>query len=150
MVANEWATCLEDEAARAKTPEQRAAYDPHRLGVYLELGEPERAIPMLQASEHDLPNDYNPPVQLATLYREMGRYGDALRACDRAMSRATGVAKLRVYMAKGRVLDKKGDKEAANKTYAEAIDFGHTLPESAAKPYLSGLQKLLDTANKPH
>ena len=47
--AEAWAAFLEAQAAAAKTPEQRAVFDSHRLSAYLELKQPERAIPMLQA-----------------------------------------------------------------------------------------------------
>src|SRR5205085_9901861 len=60
QIAGEWARFLEGEAARAKTPDERAVYDSHRLAAYLQLGEPQRAIPMLEQSERDFPDDYNP------------------------------------------------------------------------------------------
>src|SRR6476659_628374 len=49
----EWSACLEGEAAKAKTPDQRAVYDSHRLTVYLGLKQPEKAIAMLEQSERD-------------------------------------------------------------------------------------------------
>ncbi|MGH3055712.1 MAG: thioredoxin family protein, partial [Gaiellaceae bacterium] len=52
-VAQAWASFLEGEAARATNADARAVFDPHRLSAYLELGEPERALPMLEASERD-------------------------------------------------------------------------------------------------
>src|SRR5437763_1492131 len=51
----EWAAFLEGEAAKAKTAEQRAVYDSHRLAAYLDLKTPEKAIPMLEQSERDFP-----------------------------------------------------------------------------------------------
>src|SRR5262249_33728115 len=84
QVANRWAQYLEQEAAAAKSPEARAVYDSHRLTAYLELKEPERAIPMLEASERDLPDDYNPPARLALAYKTMKRWNEALAASDRA------------------------------------------------------------------
>ena len=58
--AEAWAAFLEAQAAAAKTPEQRAVFDSHRLSAYLELKQPERAIPMLQESEKDLPGRLQP------------------------------------------------------------------------------------------
>ena len=72
-VATEWSAFLEGAAARAKTPEQRTVFDSHRLSAYRELGQIERAIPMLEAAERDLPGDYNPPARLATAYLWMKR-----------------------------------------------------------------------------
>ena len=71
--AQAWASFLEAQAARAATPEERTVFDSHRLTAYLELGEPERALPMLLASERDFPSDYNPPARLAIAYRELAK-----------------------------------------------------------------------------
>ena len=84
--AREWAAFLEREAARASSPHQRTVFDSHRLSVYIELGEPERALPMLEASERDFPEDYNPPARLALTYLRMKRWEDALSASDRALA----------------------------------------------------------------
>src|SRR5436190_1215636 len=61
-VTEEWSAFLDAEAAKAKTPEERTVYDSHRLTAYMVLGHPEKAIPMLEQSEKDFPNDYNPPA----------------------------------------------------------------------------------------
>src|SRR5262249_50788553 len=63
-LAGAWLTFLEAEASRARTPEARAAFDSHRVTAAMKLGDPARAIPALQASEKDLPDDYNPPARL--------------------------------------------------------------------------------------
>src|SRR5438128_10809449 len=87
-VASAWASFLEGEAARARTADARAVFDSHRLAAYLELGQPQRAIPMLEASERDLPDDYNPPARLANAFRAMRRWRDGLAASDRALHQA--------------------------------------------------------------
>ena len=87
--AGEWALFLDGEAARAKTPEARAVFDSHRLGAYIEMGEPQRAIPMLEASERDFPRDYNPPARLSAAYKAMKRWDEALAANDRALALAS-------------------------------------------------------------
>jgi len=43
----QWVALLEAEAAKAKTPEQRAVYDSHRVSAYLALKQPEKLIPIL-------------------------------------------------------------------------------------------------------
>ena len=80
QAAADWAAFLEGAAARAKTAEQRAVFDSHRLSAYLELGAPERAVPMLVQSERALPGDYNPPYRLAVAYIALKRLDDALAA----------------------------------------------------------------------
>jgi tetratricopeptide (TPR) repeat protein len=145
-VAQKWSAFLDGEAARARTPEERAVFDPHRLSAYLELGEVERAIPMLQQSERDLPGDYNPPARLAAAYRMLQRWDEALAASDRAMALAYGPRKLNFYETRADIFKGRGDLEGARRTLAEAIRYAQALPleqQSAAR--IAALQRKLDT-----
>jgi Tetratricopeptide repeat len=128
-VLQERATFLEAAAARAKTPDARAVFDSHRLGTYLDLGEPELAIPMLQASERDLPQDYNPPARLAVAYRAMKKYDEALAASDRALARAYGPRKLGILQTRADIYKEKGDPAAARRTIEEAVKLAESLPD---------------------
>jgi len=129
QVLQERAKFLEAAAARAKTPDARAVFDSHRLGTYLDLGEPERAIPMLQASERDLPNDYNPPARLAAAYKAMKKYDEALAASDRALAKAYGPRKLGILQTRADIYKEKGETAAARKTIEEAVKLAESLPE---------------------
>ena len=129
-VATEWAAFLEGEAAKAKSPDERAVFDAHRLSAYLELGEPQKAIPMLEQSQRDLPEDYNPPSRLARAYAAMKDWDQALAASSSAASLATGRAKLRVLTGRAQLFKGKGDVVGARRTYDEAIAFGESLPEA--------------------
>jgi len=141
-IAEEWATFLEGEAAKAKTPEQRAVFDPHRLSAYLELNQPERALPMLQASEKDFPDDYNPPQRLAIALHALKRYDEALAASDRAMKNAYGPRKLRLYSTRTDVYLGRGDSTSARSTVDEAIRFAEALPEGQrSEGTIAGLKK---------
>jgi tetratricopeptide (TPR) repeat protein len=127
-VAGEWVAFLEAEAVRATSPEQRAVYDSHRMSAYLELGQPEKAVAMLSASERDLPRDYNPPNRLARVYAARGQWRQALAASARAETLAPGRARLRVLATRAELLQQKGDTAAARRTYDQAIAFGEALP----------------------
>ena len=129
-LAEAWWGFLAAEGRRARTPEARAALDPWRVECALELGEPARAVPALQASERDLPKDYNPPARLATLYREMGRFDEALAASGRALARAYGPRKLRLFELRAQILEQKGDRAAARSALEEGIAYAATLPAS--------------------
>jgi len=126
---HEWAAFLEAAAARAKTPEQRTVYDSHRLTAYLELGTPEKAIPMLEQSERDFPDDYNPPSRLVWAYKALKRYDDALAASDRALAKVYGPRRISVLSLRADVFIDMGDAKAAKETLAEAIAFARSLPE---------------------
>ena len=141
---DDWIAYLEGEAAKAKTAEQRAVYDPHRLSLYIMLKTPEKAIPMLEQSEKDFPNDYNPPARLALAYKAMNRFDDALAASDRAMARVYGPRKITVFRTRYDIYMAKGDKEMAKKTLEEAIHYAKSLPkEQVSKAMIDSLEKRL-------
>lgn len=140
----QWAAFLEKEAAAAKTPEQRAVYDSHRLSAYVALKTPEKAIPMLEQSEKDFPSDYNPPARLAIAYKAMGKYEDALAASDRALAKSYGPRKLTIYRTRIDIYTAKGDKAGARKTIEDAIAYAKTLPESGSRTRsIAALEKKL-------
>ncbi len=59
-ILESWATYLEGQAAKAKTPAERAVFDAHRTGVCLALGQPERVVPALLAVREGLPGRLQP------------------------------------------------------------------------------------------
>ena len=126
--AEAWATFLEAQAAAAKTPEQRAVFDSHRLSAYLELQQPERAVPMLQASEADLPGDYNPPARLAVAYLEMKKLDDALAASNRALPKVVGPRRIRVLQTRSEIFAAKGDATASREALEQALACAEALP----------------------
>src|SRR5262249_44165288 len=109
-VAEKWAAMLEDAANRASTPAARTVFDSHRLAAYRELGEPERAVPMLQQSERDFPNDYNPPYRLSIAYTDLKRYDEAVAASDRALGHAYGPRKITILPARSDLMAAKRDR----------------------------------------
>jgi tetratricopeptide (TPR) repeat protein len=140
----EWAAFLEKEAGAAKTAEQRAVYDSHRLKAYLELGTPEKAIPLLEQSERDFPNDYNPPARLALAYKAMNQFNEALATSDRALAKAYGPRKIGIYRTRADIYAGKGDKAAARKTVEEAIAYAKSLPDGQrSERTIAALQKKL-------
>jgi tetratricopeptide (TPR) repeat protein len=128
QAAAAWASFLEAEAGKAKTPQARTVYDSHLLSAFLEMGAPERAVPWLQRSERDFPKDYNPPARLAVAYKEMKRWDDALAATDRALKLAYGPRTLRILGTRADVQLAKGDKAAARATLERALKTAEALP----------------------
>jgi len=118
--AMRWTAFLESEAAGAANPQERAVFDSHRLSAYLALGEPERAIPMLERSARDFPNDYNPPARLAVAYLAMRDPWHALEESRRAATLVYGPRTLRVLLVKAEAEARVGDSHAARVTLARA------------------------------
>jgi thioredoxin-like negative regulator of GroEL len=128
-LTEEWSAFLDRAAAGAKSARQRAVYDSHRLSAYIELGTPEKAIPMLEQSARDFPDDYNPHSRLSLAYRSMKKYGEALAASDQALRLAYGPRKLGILTTRAGILVDKGDKEGARKTLSDAIAYAQSLPQ---------------------
>lgn len=128
----EWFSFLEAQWKAASSPEARAAFDPHLVAAAQRINAPERAVPMLVASEAALPADYNAPARLALLYREMGRFDDAIAAHDRALAKVYGPRRLVVMEQKAQTLIKKGDRAAARAVYEEARKIAGAMPKTAS------------------
>jgi len=146
-VTERWSAFLDGAAARAATPEQRTVYDSHRLSAYIELGQPERALAMLEASARDFPDDYNPHARLAIAYRYLERWDEALAETDLALARAYGPRKLRIYSTQSDIQAAAGDTSAARATLGGAIAYGEALeegqrPESLLRSLRAKLERL--------
>jgi tetratricopeptide (TPR) repeat protein len=135
-VATAWVAFLEDQAARAPTPAARSVFDPHRLLAYEAIGEPARAVPMLEQSERDFPDDYNPPARLGRALFDLGRNDDAVAAIERGLARAYGPRKLRLWSLEADVLVAKGDTEGARRALDSALHFAASVPLTGAYPAL--------------
>lgn len=139
-----WVALLEDAAARATTPDARAVFDSHRVSAYIQIGEPARALPMLEASERDLPADYNPPARLAIIYKELKDYERALAASDRALTKAYGPRRLTILRTRAQIFVDKGDRDGARKVLEQALAEAAALPAGQrSERVLAALQKQL-------
>jgi tetratricopeptide (TPR) repeat protein len=142
--AAEWVDWLNAQAMGAPSVEARAALDGYRVSAALRAGTPERALVAIQASERDLPKDYNPPARLAILLRELGRYDEALAASDRALAKVYGPRTIKLWEDRATILEKKGDPEEAKSAVRQAIAFASTLPPSdRMKRTIARLEKSL-------
>ena len=145
QVAQEWVAYLDGAAATLTDPEQRTALDPNRLNAYMAAGEVEKAIPMLEQSQRDFPNDYNPPARLAIVYLRMKRYDEALAASDRALELVYGPRRLRVLEVRADIYAGRGDPAAARKTLEEAVTFAEELPAGQrSDSQIASLRKKLE------
>ena len=133
-LASAWVAFLEDQAARAPTPTARAVFDAHRVLAYEAIGDPARALPMLEQSENDFPDDYNPPARRAKVLFDLKRNYDAVIAIERALKRAYGPRKLRLWSLEADILIARGDTEGARRALQKALDFAASIPLTGAYP----------------
>ncbi len=142
-IAKQWLAFLDGEAAKAKTPAERAVFDSHRVGAAIMAKKPVSVVEALMLSERELPTDYNPPARLALLQRELGQYDEALGSIDRALRKCkAGPRKLRLFDTKASILEKKGDTAARKRVLAEQLAYARTLPKVQFPPErLAALEK---------
>lgn len=126
-LARQWAGLLETQAKSAPTAAARRVWDAHRVEAYLALGEPARAVPMLEQSEGEAPEDYNPPARLARVQLALGQPRLARASIDRALARCGDPRKLRLYLVKADVLLAAQDRAGARAVLEEARGFARTL-----------------------
>lgn len=143
-VVGEWAAFLDGAAERAPTPAARAVFDSHRLSAYVELGQAEKAIPMLEASQRDFPDDYNPPARLAVAYKALGRWDAAIAASDRALEHGYGPRLLNILRTRSDIFLAKGDTTSARATLEDAARRAEALPDGQrSESTIEGLRKKL-------
>lgn len=141
---------LEKKAAAAKDAQGRSVFDPHRAIAYIDLGEPERAVPMLQQSEKDFPDDYNAPARLANAFYAMGKYDDAAAASDRALAKAYGPRKIGIFQKRSEIEAKRNDQAASRHYLEEALQLAESLPEGQrSERTIAALKKKLATPSPP-
>jgi tetratricopeptide (TPR) repeat protein len=119
---------LGDAARKAPDAYAASTFNVARAIAYVYLGRGREAVAMLEASEKALPNDYNPPFQLARVLRDLGDYDAALAAVDRSLPKAYGPRKGGILGVRAELFEKKGDLAAAARAYDEQAAFYESLP----------------------
>lgn len=150
--AREWTVrrgaYLDAAAAKAGSPEGRTVFDSHRMSVYVELGQPEKAIPFLEQSERDFPQDYNPPARLAYVYKAMQRWDDALAASNRAVKRVYGPRRIGVLTTRADIYKGMNDTVMVKKTLQEALTAAEALPPGQrSESTIASLKKKIDAVS---
>jgi tetratricopeptide (TPR) repeat protein len=69
--------------------DERRARDQTKLRAAIKLGTPEHVIPLLEATDRELPDD-NAANRLAAAYNAANRFGDTIAAATRGLSRHPG------------------------------------------------------------
>jgi tetratricopeptide (TPR) repeat protein len=145
-----WLDWLDVQARTAPSVEARAALDGYRVSASQRAKAPERVLATIQASERQLPGDYNPPARLATVLRDLGRYDEALAASDRALRLVYGPRTLTVLDGRATILEKKGDAAGMKAALRQALDYASTLPAAQRpKGTIARIEKRLGQVGAP-
>jgi tetratricopeptide (TPR) repeat protein len=100
---------------------------------------------MLQASERDLPDDYNPPSRLAVAYLSMKRLDEALAASNRALPKVSGPRRVRVLQTRSDIFAARGDTAASREALEQALACAEALPPGQrSEGQIKALEKKLE------
>ena len=127
-ILEQWLTFLEGEAERAPNPTARLSVNVLRTAAASMVGEHQRAIPALEQSERELPDNSEPPMRLASLYRKVGRLDDALAASSRALPKLEGIYRLSALKERAEIYVARNERDQAVRALRDALDYAKALP----------------------
>jgi thioredoxin-like negative regulator of GroEL len=138
-VAEKQRALLDEASSKAPSPLAAMTYIYQLADVYVYLGRPLDAVPVLEKSAKDLPTEYDPPARLGSLYMKAGKLTEAAQWTDKAIALSYGPRKARVLSQRAEIAAKQGDL-ASERTYRtkvvevwQSLPPGHANVESLAK-----------------
>lgn len=127
--------------------DERSALDIARTDAASALGEAERVIPALIASERAMPANYNASLRLAQMLAEAKRYTEAIAACDRGLDHATGpLARAWLLETKADALMREGDRSAAHRVLQDALVSAREIGVKQARD--GNIEKIMKALNE--
>lgn len=128
-LGNRWLDEL--DAIKPATDEERSAVDIARVENIQIVGDPNRILPSLLASERAMPHDWNASVRVAQMESAAKNYDDAIAACDRGLTRTPGaVGSSWLLRTKAEALLQTGQKEQARLLFEEALHAAQSIPNA--------------------
>ena len=138
------------DATRPSNEDERTALDVARVDAASLLGEPERVIPALVASERLMPENYNASLRLAQMETDAKRYAEAVAACERGLRHVTGpLGRTWLLEIEADALLGKGDAASARRVLADALRSAQQIGvKQARERNVEKIQKALKDADK--
>jgi tetratricopeptide (TPR) repeat protein len=134
--AASWLSFLDAAAARARSVEQRAALDPHRIKAAKILKQLPHIRPLIEKTARELPDDFNAHARLATLYTELGLKSEALGENAKAVDLAYGPSRVRLLEKRSQLETAVGDPSGAMAALERALAEAERIPGSQRRPQL--------------
>ena len=125
---------LEDAIAKAPNPVAASTFNYQLADVFISLGRPLEAVPALEKSAKELPNEYDPAARLGWVYLEAGKLDEAARWTDKALTLVYGPRKARVLAQRANIEKMRGDLAAEKKYRAEIVTLWTSMPADIANP----------------
>lgn len=125
---------LERAIRQAPSPTAAATYNWPLAEVSVFLGRGAEAIPILEASQDALPNDYDPPYRIAWIALQIGDLEEARAQANRALSLAYGPRQGKVLLLLAEIHRARGDESGRRETLGKALALYESLPQGQAQP----------------
>lgn len=132
--AEQQVALLEDAIKNASEPMSAMTYNYQLADAFIFLERPLEAVPYLQKSATDLPNEYDPAARLANVYYEAKRYEDAKLWADKALSLVYGPRKARVLEIRANVAKAQGKRDEEKLYRAQSVEMWKSLPAGQQNP----------------
>lgn len=133
---------LEDDAAKAGTPEGARVHDYARMNAYIALERGDEAVGMLENRTRELPSSYEAWARLASAYVQLSKPAEARRAIERALELSYGPRRLRYLMTYADILHVQRD-DAGERTALESV-----VRDNAALPEVMRLDAVAEQARE--
>lgn len=112
----------EIDTTRPRNDDERSALDVARVDAEDILGDPERVLPALAASERAMPTNYNASLRLAQMELEARHCEAALAACKRGLAHVTGpLGRCWLLQVEADALSKAGRRAEARQVLVRAL-----------------------------
>ena len=141
----------EIDAVAPKNDDDRTALDVARVDVVSIMGAPERVLAALTASERAMPRNYNASLRLAQVLYDVGRYDDALAACDRGLVHVDGpIGRTWLLETKAQTWMTKGEPDSARRALEAARQSASTISTPANREQnLRRISRMMAEADRP-
>jgi tetratricopeptide (TPR) repeat protein len=122
------------DATNPDSDDERSALDIARVENIQIVGDPNRILPALIASERAMPKNYIASLRLAQMESAAKHNDEAIAACDRGLARAPGAnGRAWLLQIKATALMAKGQKAEARRVLEEALKAAQTIPDKMAR-----------------
>jgi predicted negative regulator of RcsB-dependent stress response len=134
------------DGIKPKNSEERTAVDIARVESVQVFGDPRRILPALQASEREMPTNWNASLRVAQMESQEGNFVEAIAATDRGLARRPGPAgKSWLLRVKADALVETGRKTEARRALEEALVAAKTIPnEGSRENNIRALQRSIE------
>jgi len=134
------------DAIKPRSDDERSALDIARVENAQIVGDPNRILPTLRASEKAMPNNHNASLRLAQMELAAKEYDEAILACQRGLARRPGaMSQAWLLEIEAEALEAKGRAGEARELLQKALTAAEHIPSASREHTLAMINKMLQS-----